>query len=315
MPPTHLFLGLDHPSPIIAKQTTAMLFLLFAATASARVMDRLAAVPKGWEQIDKASSSDLVALKVALRQPHAEALERAVMEMSTPGHPNYGMHMTREELRSYTAPSQASTSAVVQWLREYGVVPSLDNEWVSFTTTVATADKLLNTTFDWYQYSSGGGPQLRTLSYSVPDSIAYHIDLVQPTTRFGQLAAHKSTIFEMHRLEDNEEIEAVATKANFAATSQSGNAVECGTTITPACLKSLYNINYTASAGPENKVAFCSYLEEYARYEDLGLFQDRFAPAAKGQTFSVELVNGGLNDQNAKSDSGRFGYAGGLGAV
>jgi tripeptidyl-peptidase-1 len=81
-------------------------------------------------------------------------------------------------------------------------------------------------------------------------------------------------------------------------------AAACGSTITPDCLKSLYNIKYTAK--PEgNLVAFASYLEEYARYSDLQTFETQYAPAAKGQNFSVTLVNGGLNDQQSSDDSGK----------
>jgi len=283
-----------------------MLFLLFAAAVSARVMDSLAAVPKGWTDIGRASSDDSLLLRVALKQPNSAALDQAVLDMSTPGHPNYGMHMSREELRSYTAPRQESVSAVVRWLRKYDIAPSVNNDWVSFTVTAATANELLNTTMSWYQYSGGGDAKIRTLSYSVPDYVAEHIDLIQPTTRFGQLGAQKSDIFERHRIEEEAGIAGSVTKSSFMATSQSANAVECGATITPACLKSLYGINYTASNGPENKVAFTSYLEEYARYDDLTLFLNMFVPEAKGMNFSVELVNGGLNDQLARSDSGEL---------
>ncbi|KAK0705539.1 tripeptidyl-peptidase [Lasiosphaeris hirsuta] len=281
-----------------------MLFLLFAVAASARVMDKLAAVPKGWQKVAAALPSDPISLRVALQQQQSGALEQAVLEMSTPGHPNYGMHMTRDEVRAYTAPSEHATSAVTRWLREYGIEPSVDNDWISFTTTAGKAGGLLNTTFAWYRFEGGGGPKLRTLSYRVPDDVAAHIDLVQPTTRFGQLGAQKSNIFEMHPAKSEDTINTVATKTSQSSSSLSAEAVECGTTITPACLKSFYNINYTASASAENKVAFASYLEEYARYTDLATFQDRFLPQAKGQNFSVELVNGGLNDQASRSDSG-----------
>lgn len=280
-----------------------MLFLLFAAAVSARVMDSLVAVPKGWELARPAASNDQLDLRVALQQPRASVLEQVVMEISTPGHSNYGMHMSREELRRYTAPDPSSTSAVLVWLREYHIESSVDNDWISFTTTAATAGQLLNTTFAWYQFDGRGDPKLRTLAYSVPDSIAAHIDLIQPTTRFGQLGAQKSTIFDMHRTEDSQQDDAVATKsASTAATNQTTAA--CSSNVDPNCLKKLYNINYTASAGPENTVAFCSYLEQYARYADLDLFEDKYVPAAKGQNFSVELVNGGLNNQTARSDSG-----------
>ncbi|KAK0634430.1 tripeptidyl-peptidase [Bombardia bombarda] len=281
-----------------------LLSLLFAASAvSARVMDTLAAIPKDWKHVRPATASEPIALRIALHQQHAEALEQAVIEMSTPGHPNYGMHMSLKELRSYTAPSEKSTTVVTQWLRKYGIEPEVDNDWVSFTTTVGAASDLLGTSFAWYQYAEGGSPKLRTLSYSVPDEVAAQIDLVQPTTRFGQLGAKKSTIFEMHRLEEAEVAVNLAaanapTKVNLAA------AASCSPYVTPACLKSLYSIGYTPSASANNKVAFCSYLEEYARYTDLQSFETKFVSAAKGQNFTVELVNGGLNDQASSDDSG-----------
>ncbi|GAB1312655.1 tripeptidyl-peptidase II [Madurella fahalii] len=254
--------------------------LLFVAAASARVMDRLAAVPKDWVEVSKASEDEVVLLRVALKQQRSAALEQAVLEMSTPGHPNYGLHMTRDEVMSYTAPSAAAISVVGRWLRGHGIQPWVDNDMVSFGTTVRTANGLLDAGFGWYEYSEGGGPKLRTLSYSVPDEVAAHVDLVQPTTRFGQLGARN--------------------KANLAA---AAHTPACNGSVTPDCLKSLYNIKYRPSGGTENKIAFCSFLEEYARYSDLQLFEERYVPAAQGQNFSVELVNGGLDDQTSLDDS------------
>jgi len=275
---------------------------LFATAATARLMDSLPAVPKGWTALREAGLDEPITLRVALPQQHADALEKAVIEMSTPGHANYGKHMSRLELRSYTAPTEEAVSSVVGWLSDSGVKQKVvNNDWISFSTTVEKANKLLNTTFGWYQYKEGGGPKLRSLDYSVPDEIAKHVDLIQPTTRFGQLGAKKSTIFDMHILEPEEEAKIAATDAADAA------AADCNVSqITPACLKSLYNIKYTPSASG-NLVAFASYLEEYARYSDLAAFESRWLTSAVGQNFSVQLVNGGLNNQNSNSDSGMFG--------
>ncbi|KAK1834613.1 tripeptidyl-peptidase [Podospora conica] len=278
-----------------------MRFLLFAAAASAHVMSTLHAVPKGWHHVRHASPDDTVTLRIALRQQNPQVLEQAVLDMSTPGHPNYGMHMTRDELQSHAAPSPESQAAVKDWLTSNRIEARVRNDWVTLTTSTSKANALLNSSFSWYQYQNGGGPKLRTLSYSIPDHLVQYIDLVQPTTRFGQLGAQKSTIFEMHRVEDAQDISS-ATNAKFTANSQ-GVDESCAYRVTPNCLKSLYNINYTASAGPENKVAFASYLEEYARYEDFTKFQKEFVPKAVGQNFTVELVNGGLNDQHSVHDS------------
>ncbi|KAI5860577.1 tripeptidyl-peptidase [Durotheca rogersii] len=272
--------------------------VLFASAVSAKVMDSLASVPKGWAELRPASPDDRVSLRVGLAQQHAAALEQAVLEVSTPGHPNYGMHLSREEIRVYTAPTRKSVSSVVNWLAGSHVKPSVDNDWITFTTDVKTANDLLNATFAWYQYEAGGSPKLRTLSYSIPDALATSIDLIQPTTRFGQLGAKKSTIFEMQVLEPAEEDIATASVSTNAALA------DCNTSrITPACLKSLYNIKYTAPTGG-NLVAFGSYLEEYARYSDLQSFERQYLPEAVGHNFTVELVNGGLDDQASSDDSG-----------
>lgn len=278
-----------------------LLLVLLASAVSARVFDSLPAVPKGWRELRTATPNEPVALRIALRQQHPDALEQAVLDISTPGHSNYGMHMSREEVRSYTAPSAQAVSEVTAWIRQYNVKHNVDNDWISVSTTVATANKLLNTTFGWYEYEGGGGPKLRTLSYSVPDEVADHVDLVQPTTRFGQLGAKRSTIFEMSIVDEDATVKTVSPggskEANIAAST-------CTSTITPDCLKSLYNISYTAK--PDGSlVAFSSYLEEYARYSDLQSFETQYVPAAKGQNFSVSLVNGGLNDQQSSSDSGK----------
>ncbi|KAJ4289272.1 hypothetical protein N0V88_007023 [Collariella sp. IMI 366227] len=259
--------------------------LVFAAAASARVMHELAAVPAGWEHRHAASPDDTVFLRVALKHNPGidSALDQAVLDMSTPGHPNYGLHMTRDELRSFTAPSDAAVTTVTDWLLRYGIQPTVDHDWISFTTGVETANKLLDT--------------------DVPDHIAAHVDLVQPTTRFGHLAARKSAIFDLHRFVEDYE-DAISSEKDTAVAADSTAPAECGLLVRPDCLKSLYNINYTAMRA-DNKVAFASFLEEYARYDDLKEFTEKYLPDSDlaAATFSVELINGGLDDQSSSSDA------------
>ena len=272
--------------------------LLLAAVASARVMDGVSAVPTGWEEVRMASPDEAIFLRIALKQPRSGALDQAVLDMSTPGHANYGKHMSRDELRTYTAPSRLAVSTTVEWLQDHDIQPLVDHDWISFTTTVKTANKLLDTQFAWYQYLDGGSPKLRTLSYSVPDQVAKHIDLVQPTTRFGHLDARKSSIFDIHPLEHSD------TKANFVDTDAQDSA-RCDSYVSPVCLRNLYNIHYTPSAPNDSLAAFASFLEEYASYDDLQMFQRAYVPDAVGQNFSVESINGGEPDQSGRHDSSK----------
>ncbi|KAI1268416.1 tripeptidyl-peptidase 1 [Xylariaceae sp. FL1019] len=266
---------------------------LFATAATARLMDSLPSVPRGWTQVGEAALTEPISLKIALPQQHSAALEQAVLEMSTPSHPNYGKHMSRLELRSYTAPTEKTMSNVIGWLSDSKIKSVVDNDWITISTTVEKANALLNTTFAWYQLDGDDSPKLRTLEYSVPDDLFEDIDLIQPTTRFGQLAARRSTIFDTQILGPAEEI--VKTEA--------AGAVCNANQITPDCIKQQYDIGYTASA-EGNLVAFASYLEEYARYTDLQTFEKNWVPSAVGQNFSVVTTNGGLDSQTSNDDSG-----------
>ena len=265
-------------------------------------MDSHAFVPEGWAEARGAQPDELVVLRLALRQQRAGDLERDMLDISTPGHARYGAHMTKEQVRSYTAPTEDAVSGVTAWLRRHGVDGSVNNDWITIRTTVDRASRLLDAKFAWYQYERRGSPKLRTLSYSVPDDLTRHVDLIQPTTRFGQLAPEKSTIFDMKYL-DGPQLASV--KASHTPQAAADGAASCDREVTPACLRRLYNINYTVPAGQTgNLVAFASFLEQYARYEDLKKFQRLYVPAATGQSFTVALVNGGKSNQTSTSDSG-----------
>ncbi|KAG6368901.1 hypothetical protein INS49_003119 [Diaporthe citri] len=274
--------------------------LTAAAAVSARVLDSVPAVPQGWSKASAALPTDKLALKIGLKQQHAAALEQAVLAVSSPGSPSYGKHLTREELRSYVAPAEQSVADVTAWLAKYDIVPAVDNDWITISTDVKTANAMLDADFGWYEYEEGGGLKLRTLSYGVPDEIAQHVDLIQPTTRFGQLGSKRSTIFDIVIAEEDDDV--AALNQNVAA-SPAAAAAPCTTTVTPQCLKAQYNIGYTPDT-EGNLIAFASYLEQYARYADLEQFTTQVLPEAAGQNFSVTTVNGGLNDQNSSDDSG-----------
>ncbi|KAI8633223.1 subtilisin-like protein [Xylariaceae sp. FL1651] len=265
---------------------------LLAAQALAKPFEQLIGVPEGWKLQGPAEDSQVLKLQIALQQGDAAGFEQAVLDMSTPSHPSYGQHFQdHDEMKRMLLPSQESLSSVHAWLTAAGIEDIEDDaDWVSFKTTVGVANKMLDTQFSWY-ISEEAKPRkaLRTLKYSVPDDVAEHINLVQPTTRFASIRANHETETEIIGLQ-------VASLA--------GDAVNCDTTITPQCLKTIYNIDYTPDPKSGSKVAFASYLEEYARYSDLALFEQNILPEAIGQNFSVTQYHGGLNNQTSTDDSG-----------
>ncbi|KAL8297863.1 hypothetical protein RB597_007121 [Gaeumannomyces tritici] len=257
------------------------------------------------------------------------ALEQVVLAASTPGHAGYGRHLSRDQLRAFTAPDPRAVAEVSAWLAAAGVRDfAVEHDWVALNTTVAVADEMLGARFAWYEQVAtkrGATPrrlpaqqderrqQLRTLSYGVPDdTAAKHIELVQPMTRFGGPSAQRVGYFESGDLgpatREPSGSQGSRPLGSAVGAVEAPTAVElCNQTvgIGPQCLRVLYNVNYTASAGG-NLVAFSSLLEQNARYADFDTFQKQFTPDTRGQSFRTELINGAVNNQTSTADSGTF---------
>lgn len=202
------------------------------------------------------------------------------MEVSDPNHARYGQHLKRDELKNLVKPRAESTKAVLSWLEESGINSKdikNDGEWITFHAPVERAESMLGTTFETYQNEVRPDvKRIRSLSYSVPKTVREHIDMIQPTTRFGQIKAERSNVL-THE----------AAPFSVAAVNAT-----CNTTITPACLKDLYNFaDYEIDPKGAVKLGVNGFLEQYARYADLEKFTSTFAPNA-GSNFSFTSVNG-----------------------
>jgi tripeptidyl-peptidase-1 len=234
-------------------------------------------------------------LQIALAQGDAAGFEEAVMDMSTPDHPNYGKHFqTHEEMKRMLQPSAESADSIREWLESAGITQiEQDADWMTFHTTVETANELLAANFQYYLSNARHIERLRTLEYSVPDALMSHVNMIQPTTRFGQIHANRNTLHSQTKETD----EAFRTAAQSASP-------DCNSIITPQCLKDIYNIgDYKANSSNGNKIGFASYLEQYAQYSDLAMFEKNIASYASGQNFSVVQFNGGGNVQGGSGDS------------
>lgn len=116
--------------------------------------------------------------------------------------------------------------------------------------------------------------------------------MIQPTTRFAQLRPQKGSVFKAEYFRN---LETGSTATSI------GNAISlsCNTTITPDCLRALYNVgNYTADPNVGSNFGVAGYLEQYAKYNDLDRFLNKYAKFAVSQNFTYELINGGASTQD-----------------
>jgi len=253
-------------------------------TAAASVFESLHEVPRGWTFSRPAESAEVIKLRLSLKQQNTDLFIDKLMEVSTPDHPQYGMHFEGHELRSLLKPAEGTSNTAIGWLQDYNITSiDDDSDYILFRTNVETANKLLDTEFGWYRNEEAKQEVLRTLEYSVPAEVAEHINFVQPTTRFGSLKPLSSTA----------QVIDAGEKSTGVSKWWGGSApqvnITCNLTITPECLFDLYNVHYKGDARNGNTVGYASFLEEYARYADLAQFEKVYAPYATGENVSYSL--------------------------
>jgi len=222
-----------------------MRFLLslpcLAATVAAAVHESLSVLPRGWTSYTAQSLSSTTPLKlyVALAYQNLDSLESRLAAVSTPGGADYGRYIDVDEQTTVFGPSDASAEKVVTWLQSSAGVNDVSHDAttgiVSFTTTVGAADALLDA--HYALYTDGEAVKLRTTTYSVPDDLGEAVDLIYPTTFFGNMRANRAvpTRTENHdpptRRQLNPACETTVVLDN-----------QTFPLIGPQCLKELYNI-------------------------------------------------------------------------
>ncbi|KJA25711.1 hypothetical protein HYPSUDRAFT_64438 [Hypholoma sublateritium FD-334 SS-4] len=260
-------------------------------------------IPRGWEHKAAAPADYMFEMRIGLKQHGINDLISNLMETSDPMHSKYGQHLTKEEVEAFTAPHSSSVDAVDDWLDFHGVDPSAAQrspagEWITIVVSVAEAERMLGTKYNVYHHAKSGQDVVRTLGYSLPKELHSHVDVVAPTTYFGTLRSMKSTSFVQHDVKPITAAEIEA--ASLVPVSNAVVPTSCAKTITPACLRALYNTStYVPTQTATNKLGVAGYLGEFANTADLQTFYKTFRTDAVGTTFSVVLVNGGLNTQSS----------------
>jgi len=166
--------------------------LLAAAAASsvalsdAALMEGGASVhPDTWVTTAKAPQQAMLELTFAVKQRGLRELEDALMRVSTPSSPDYGKHLTNQEVHDMTAPDPKHLQAVEDFLKSFGVDfqhASPNSDFIVASVPVEVAETMLSTEYVRLTHQTSGDEVLRAPSgYSLPDNVASAVDFVSPT--------------------------------------------------------------------------------------------------------------------------------------
>lgn len=229
---------------------------------------------------------------------------------------SYGKHLTNAEADALVAPHPDSREAVRSWIGYHSINADdvthhfAGGEWIILRVTVAQAERMLNAKYNIYYNPASSERVVRTMDYSLPRILHSHVDLVMPTTYFSTIRGMRATHFVQSVASD------VQDSIQGESISTTTPASSCNSTITPSCLRTLYNtLNYTVTSSSTNKLGVVGYLQEYANRVDLQVgfsvlvtvlifiysisqtFFAAYRTDATGSRYTTVLVNGGQDDQ------------------
>jgi tripeptidyl-peptidase-1 len=147
-----------------------------------------------WKQESRVDPEDNIRLAFGLKQQNLDLLEKALYAVSDPKSKLYGQHLTVEEVTKMTA-IPAAEKAVRRWLIQSGIPNrdisgTLTKNYLVASCPVRIAEKLLSTQFFNFHSDQLRTSIKRTLTYSLPEDIIEHVDLVAPTIQFPPHVQH-----------------------------------------------------------------------------------------------------------------------------
>jgi tripeptidyl-peptidase-1 len=286
-------------------------------------------LPQAWAFDSPANSSTILPVKIGLIQSNLDQGHDLLMAVSAPNSPTYGQHWTPIEVAAFFEPAVATINAVRAWLVDAGVNAQRINlskgkTWLTFDATVEELESLLETKFAVYRHPSGR-TYIGTQSYRIPASLKESIDFITPTVQFDVAAkvatyAKRDIFNPRHNEQFSPKLQGpIIPKIDI------GGLNDCGSQITPACLRAMYVIRsidcvlrrelpnkrnrYGIPKGQfndsKNSYGIVEFAPQTYRQEDLDIFFNTYAPTATNSTPVYLPIDGGY--LSPELDSGTIG--------
>ncbi|KAJ7595347.1 family S53 protease-like protein [Mycena floridula] len=237
--------------------------------------------PTGFVFTDHAPSDSVLDLRIALKQHDVEGLEKALYAASTPGHPSYGKHLSKDEVFHFAKPAAESLTAVSAWLGSKGLnytKVSSAGDWLGFSLPVHKANEYLGTNFSVFTHEETGSQIIRTLAYSIPDHLKDHVKVVHPTLAFSSPSIRPKIMATLKRTDG------LSSRADDP----------CAINMTPACVQARYAIPTTFATQSSNSLTIPGFQGNYPSTLHVGNFIRKFRPNdAINVTWADQFAAGG----------------------
>ncbi|KAF8256846.1 peptidase S8/S53 domain-containing protein [Lactarius quietus] len=257
------------------------------------------AVPTNWESLGRPPLSTTIDLYISLKPQSENALIDVLYNVSTPGHPVYGEHLSKEQVAELVAPHPRTLKLVNSWLKNNGIPSSSvttqgGNTLMLKAVPVSKANTLLDATYQLYRHVESHETIIRTVGYGLPAALREHVRTVVPTTAFVPSLKHLQI---PHNLSGGAESGLVKPALGKPTTMLSNR--DDVDYVDPQILRQTYDTVLYIPAmrtGDENMVALVGNVGDYPSQADLTVFMEKYRADAVTASFVVTEVNPGPPD-------------------
>ncbi|CZR56684.1 related to Tripeptidyl-peptidase sed2 [Phialocephala subalpina] len=259
--------------------------------------------PSEWTFRGPASDDDILSLRIVVKSEADQELATKLTAISSPESPEYGYHLSQEQLATFVAPKDETVELIASWLSSFNGISDIafinHTSSISFLSTVKAANQLLKSKFGVFQMTKGGAAVTRSLQYSLPENIRQHVALVHPVTYFP--TPQSRNVFWSSKRSASE-----IDKRPIISRDVSPEVLAACNTITPTCIAAFYNITYTPptnTTASGSSLGVVGFLEQYINHTDITSFVRKYGNSpetrANPGSFTVELVNNGTNNESS----------------
>ncbi|KAI9047244.1 hypothetical protein LZ554_008697 [Drepanopeziza brunnea f. sp. 'monogermtubi'] len=150
-------------------------------------------IPDGYSYQGPADSDTILNLRLIFKPARASQLSDNLDQISNPTHADYEKHLSQEQLASIIDPEAGIVDLLTSWLAAFSGVSEVSHAGhasaISFKSTVAAANLMLAANFGIFQVTNGDDSIVRSLQYSLPESLTQHVGLIHPITFFPEPSA------------------------------------------------------------------------------------------------------------------------------
>ncbi|KAB5571736.1 putative Tripeptidyl-peptidase sed1 [Coniochaeta sp. 2T2.1] len=246
-----------------------------------------------WTKRSKVPGNEVLPVRIGLKQSNLDAGREKLLEISTPGSPSFGKHMTPEEVIDFFAPGQATVDAVRDWLVASGVDKgsighSVNKQWIQFDATVDKVEELIFAEFHVWEHVSGSH-DISVEEYHVPVRIKEHIDYISPGVRLRTRRVEATTNVNKRGIDKNRVKPFITQLPGFP----NPNSTTCSMYVTADCTRVQHPHAKSAVAG--NEIGIFESLDVHYSRKDLDIYFSTLYPEIPNGTYPEErLIDGAI---------------------